>query len=210
MAKTQKAAVISGDIIGSSKLNVAARRKLQSLLDNFSKLAAASWPDFGMEQYRGDSLQAILTNNRAAGLRAVLLLQSLMVKNHYGIRTAIGVGDISYQGKNIVTSDGTAFQVSGPYLDHLRKTGEVIFINLDNPLYADEWPVHSTALAFIIKRWTAQQAEAMYFQLQGYTQQEIAKQLKITQPSVHQRLQSAGWDVVQKILQRFEAVVPSL
>lgn len=209
MARAEKAAVISADIIGSSTMNPATRKKLQSLLDSFSALAAGSWPDFGMEQYRGDSLQATLTNNRAAGLRTALLLQSAMVKNNFGIRTAIGVGEISYQGKNIVTSDGTAFQVSGPFLDQLRKTGELIFINFDNP-DIDEWPIHSASLDYIIKRWSAQQAEAVYFQLQGYTQQEMAKQLKITQPSVHQRLQGAGWPVVQKILLRFEALVPSL
>lgn len=210
MARPGKAAVISADIIGSSTMSPATRKKLQSLLDSFGALAAGTWPDFAMEQYRGDSLQAILTNNRAASLGAALLLQSAMVKNNFGIRTAIGVGEISYQGKNIVTSDGTAFQVSGPFLDQLRKTGELIFINFDNPDYIDEWPIHSASLDYIIKRWSAQQAEAVYFQLQGYTQQQMAKQLKITQPSVHQRLQGAGWPVVQKILQRFEALVPSL
>jgi hypothetical protein len=48
----------------------------------------------------------------------------------------------------------------------------------------------------------------MHLQLQDQTQQTIAKKLKIKQPSVHQRLQGAGWPVVQKILNRFESVIP--
>ena len=46
--------------------------------------------------------------------------------------------------------------------------------------------------------------------LQDHTQASIAKKLKIKQPSVHQRLQAAGWPVVQKILTRFESVIPNV
>jgi hypothetical protein len=210
MARPRKAAVISADVIGSSMINTAARKKLQAVLDSFNLQASKQWPDFNMQQYRGDSLQAILTTNRATSLRVGLMLQSAIMKNKFGLRIAIGIGEISFQGKNIITSDGSAFWASGPYLDMLRKSGEVIDVNLNNPDLTDEWWIHSASLNYIIQRWSAPQAEAIYFQLQDYTQQEMARKLKIKQPSVHQRLQGAGWPVVQKILARFEAVVTTL
>jgi Thiamine biosynthesis protein ThiC len=210
MASLRKASVISGDVIGSSILKPAARKKLQRLMDSFFSDAGRQWPDLKVQQYRGDSLQALLTRNREKALRIALLLQSFLIKEKFAIRLAIGIGDISFKSKDVITSDGTAFQASGPYLDELLKSGDVISIASLDKAFTAEWMVHSEALNFIIQHWSPQQAEAIYLQLQNHTQQAIARKLKIKQPSVHQRLQGAGWPVVQKILQRFESVVPAV
>lgn len=210
MANKQNAVVISGDIIGSSLLKPAARKKLQQLLDAFFSQAVIQWRDLQVQQYRGDSLQAILTSNRLAALRMVLMLQSYLIKESYKIRMAIGAGAINFKSGQVITSDGSAFQASGPYLDALAKSGEVISIAGSDDEFTNEWQVHSTSLNYIIERWTPSQAEAVYLQLQEHTQAVIAKKLKIKQPSVHQRLQGAGWPVVHKICSRFESVIPTV
>ena len=210
MASQRKATVISGDVIGSSELKSAPRKKLQRLFDTFFKEATQQWPDLKIEQYRGDSLQALLTTHREMALRTALLLQCFLIKEKFYVRLAIGVGDISFQSKDVVTSDGTAFQASGPLLDELVKSGDVIAISGISQAFTDEWMVHSASLNFIMQRLSPNQAEAMYLQLQNHTQQAIARTLRIKQPSVHQRLQGAGWPVVQKILHRFESVVPGV
>jgi hypothetical protein len=207
MATEQKAIVVSGDIVGSSNLPATARKKLQQLLDAFIKKVVKDWPDIKVQQYRGDSLQAILTTSQQQALRLVLLLHSDLIKEGFNIRLSIGVGHISYRGKQVITSDGSAFQASGQHLDVLAKSGEIISIAGHNEDFTGEWQVHSASLNYFIQNWSIQQAEAIYLQLQDYTQASIAQQLKISQPSVHQRLQGAGWPVVQKILQRFEEVV---
>lgn len=208
MDKAQKAIVISGDIIGSSLLKPAARKKLQQLLDSFIEQAVQQWPDLVVQQYRGDSIQALLTTNRLAGLRLVLLLHSYLIKNDFKIRLAMGVGEISFKTKQVITSDGSAFQASGPWLDALTKSGEVISIAGADADFTSEWQVHSASLNFLIQRWSIQQAEAVYLQLQDFTQEEIAAKLKIKQPAVYYRLQAAGWPVVYKICTRFESVIP--
>ena len=208
MANISRAAVISGDIIGSSQLKPASRKKLQQLLDDFFKFTALEWLDMQAQQYRGDSIQIILTVNRLAALRITLLLQTCLIKENFKIRMAVGIGDISFKGAQVVTSDGTAFQSSGPYLDALTKSGEMISIASFDEELTSEWQVHSASLNYILERLTQQQAEAVYLQLQDHTQASIAKKLKIKQPSVHQRLQAAGWPVVHKILTRFESVIP--
>ncbi|OQP62669.1 hypothetical protein A3860_27035 [Niastella vici] len=210
MVNNQKAAVISGDIIGSSLLNPASRRKLQQILDAFLKHSAKQWPDMRFQQYRGDSLQVIFTSNRLASLRMVLLLHCYLIQENYKIRLAVGVGEISFKSKQLITSDGSAFQLSGPYLDELAKNGDVISIAGISEEFTSEWQVHSATLNYLIQRLTPQQAQALYLQLQNLTQAAIAKKLKIKQPSVSQRLQAAGWPVVNKILTRFESVIPTL
>ncbi|MBO9203453.1 MULTISPECIES: sigma-70 region 4 domain-containing protein [Niastella] len=210
MANNAKAAVISGDIIGSSLLKQASRKKLQQLLKSFFTFTKHEWSDMQAEQYRGDSIQITLTGNRLAALRIALLLHTCLLKDKFKIRLAIGVGEINFQSGQVVTSDGSAFQASGPYLDELTKSGELISIASFDDDFTSEWQVHSSSLNFILQRLTQQQAEAVYLQLQDHTQAAIAKKLKIKQPSVHQRLQAAGWPVVQKILTRFESVIPTV
>ena len=210
MATQKKAIVISGDVVGSSLLKPAARKKLQQLLDSFFKQSVQQWPDLQVQQYRGDSIQAILTENRLAALRIVLLLHSYLIKENYKIRLAIGIGEINFKTRQVITSDGSAFQASGPYLDALTKSGEIISIAGSEEDFTSEWQVHSASLNYIIEHLTQQQAEAIYLQLQDHTQATIAKKLKIKQPAVYYRLQAAGWPVVHKILSRFESVIPTV
>ncbi len=206
MAKTVDAVVITGDIVGSSKLNALKRKKLQVKVDAFAKKITASLPDFKMEQFRGDSLQCILVKNKVAGLRTAVSLYCFLAADEFKIRQSVGVGDISFAGTNIVTSDGTAFRLSGENIDELKKRGELINIAFANNDDNEEWKVHSASLNFLLDRLSGPQAEALYLQLQNARQEEIAKALDIKQPSVHQRLRAAGWPVINRILQRFEIV----
>ena len=153
MATEQKAIVVSGDVVGSSLLKPAARKKLQQLLDAFFEQAVKQWSDLHVQQYRGDSIQGVFTTNRLAALRFVLLLQSYLGKEKYKMRLSVGVGDITFKSKSVVTSDGTAFQVSGLNLDAITKSGELIIIAGADDDFTSEWQVHSEALNYIIERW---------------------------------------------------------
>lgn len=206
MPVKQNAAVLSADVVDSSAMSTGDRKKLQTELNKFYRYAGKEWPGFKMQQFRGDSLQATITSDYSHALRIALSLQSYLIRSKINIRMAVGVGTISFRGKDIVSSDGSAFRASGPYLDMLRKNNELISVAGDNEEFTSEWQTHSASLNFIISRWSAPQAEAIHLQLQGHTQQQIAKKLKIKQPSVNQRLQGAGWFVVYKILERFESV----
>ena len=57
---------------------------------------------------------------------------------------------------------------------------------------------------------TAQSQPAKRNLLSHFSEEDIAKALKISQPSVHQRLQAAGAQVFTSIIQRFESTVTSL
>jgi hypothetical protein len=206
MAKNINAVVITGDIVGSSKLNVLKRKRLQARVDEFEKKITVLHPDFEMEQFRGDSLQCILTKNKTAGLRIACSLYCFLAAEEFKIRQSVGIGDVSFMGTNIITSDGTAFRLSGENIDGLKKRGELINIGFADNDINEEWKVHSASLNFLFERLSSAQAEALYLQLQNAKQEEIAKTLKISQPSVHQRLQAAGWTVIGRIVQRFEMV----
>ncbi|MGN6618868.1 MAG: SatD family protein [Ilyomonas sp.] len=208
--KYKKAAVITGDVIGSTKLTPVRRRKLQNLIKKFIESTSDKFPDFKAEQFRGDSIQAILTRHLSLALLASLTMQTNLISHGFGIRLSIGIGEISFKSKNVITSDGSAFQVSGTMIDEIKKRNEYISVASTFDNFNKEWTVHSATLNYILERLTIQQAQAVYLQMQNLTQEEIAIKLKISQPSVHQRLQAAGWPVINRILQRFTTAVSSL
>ena len=210
MAKSTKAIVITGDIINSSRLSPLKRKKLQDRINAFIKKTTKDYPDFKAEQFRGDSLQGILTKNKVAALRISLSLYCYLGSEDFKIRQSIGIGDISFSSDNIITSDGTAFRLSGQNIDEIKKRNELISVAAEDKSFTEEWQVHSAGLNFLLERLSSAQAEALYMQLQNARQEDIAKALHISQPSVHQRLQAAGWTVINPMLQRFESIVLAL
>ena len=210
MPKVLKAAVITGDIVASSRLTPVKRKKLQTKLNIFIKKTSAAYPDFKAEQFRGDSLQCVFTKNKTAALRTTLSLYCYLAAESFKMRQSIGLGEITFNSNNIITSDGIAFRLSGENVDELKKKNELISVSFADAIFDDEWKVHSTSLNYLIGKLSNAQAEALYLQLQNAKQEDIAKALHISQPSVHQRLQAAGWNVINKILQRFETIVAAV
>lgn len=208
--KKLKAVIVTGDIIASSRLTPVKKKKLQNRLNTFIKKTSSKYPDFKAEQFRGDSLQSVLTKHRTCALKTTLLLYCFLEAEGLKIRQSVGIGEISFSSSKVVTSDGTAFRLSGENIDALKKRNEVISIASEDDIFNEEWKVHSASLNFLLKRLSNAQAEALYLQLQNTKQEDIAKALHISQPSVHQRLQAAGWPVINKILQRFEVTVSLL
>ncbi|MEO8710911.1 MAG: SatD family protein [Parafilimonas sp.] len=206
MSKDTKAVIITGDMIASAKYTPVQRKKFQNRLNAFIKKISSSYTDFKAEQFRGDSLQCILTKNKTAALRIALSLYCYLAAEDFKMRQSIGVGEVNFTGNNIITSDGTAFRLSGENIDELKKRNELISIAFEEASFNEEWKVHSTSLNYFLERLSNAQAEALYLQLQNARQEEIAKALHISQPSVHQRLQAAGWTVINRMLQRFETV----
>ncbi len=211
MARTHtKAVVITGDIVRSSHLRIAERRKLQRLLHNFFTHTSALFPDFKAEQFRGDSIQAVFSINRTVALHTSISLLTQLMSAGFRIRLSIGAGEISFTSSSIITSDGSAFRLSGILLDELKKRNEYFGVTGTDIGFQEEWEVHNAMLNYLIGRWSTVQAQALYLQLQNLTQEEIARKLKVSQPSIHQRLQIAGWPVINIILQRFEKTIQSL
>ena len=208
--KILKAVTITGDVVASSRLGPLQRKKLQNRIDRLAQLFIKQYPDLQLQQYRGDSVQATLTKSRMHGLSIALQLQCFLLAERFHIRLSLGAGEINFRGKDVITSDGTAFQASGHLIDELKKRNEFIAVTGADVDFAAEWVVHSESLNFVLQRLSPAQAEALYLHLQNTKQEDIAKTLKITQPSVHQRLQAAGAQVFTSIIHRFESTVTLL
>lgn len=210
-------AVMTGDIVGSSRIIDEERQKLLDDLqmsfkeasDHCSKAIAAPF-----DIYRGDSFQGILSEPEYAlrvsiMIRAALrhLFRTQLRRHALDARIAIGIGAVDYLPREkVLEGDGEAFRRSGPVLDDM-KGNQQLRITTPWPEIDEEFVVSCGLLDAVIERWSAEQAGAVLNQLQGKTQELIAQKLGISQPAVVQRLKAAGGWAVEALCNRYEHLI---
>ncbi len=217
-------AVITSNIIHSSRVSEAHKEWLYESISGGLSIFESG---FGMksEMYRGDSFQCLVENCRNA-LRAGLVIKTFIrslnpwegegsppknTKNTinpvwiFDVRMGIGIGDIDLRLKNIATSNGKAFQISGRLLDEMKTTKSRLAIGSDDN-YNEELMMESTLLDTILSRTSALQCEVINLKLLGYTEIEISRRLKIQQSAVNQRSISGNWNVISKMVDYFEKI----
>jgi hypothetical protein len=221
-------AVINGDIIGSTSLSNAKGEfyltELKKLFDELLKGKKAFGLIRSIEVYRGDSFQCAMDKPEKS-LRILLLIRSYlrMISSRYvekgkkrkllartsrsevtDIRIAVGLGEISRLAKRLLESDGEAFHRSGRLLDSLKKSGQNMAIISPWEDWNRELDVFCVLLDTIISRWSPQQSEVIHYKLKGFSQTQIANKLQTSISAVNQRLRTANWNAVDKVLSLFE------
>lgn len=203
-------AVITGDIINFTKLPGDQRKTLiedtEGLLKNWiSKKANA-------EIFRGDSYQVLFEDILSAITKSIQLIcwfkkhSDDEKKIHLSTRISIGIGEVSYHGKNVLNSDGEAFHLSGRNFDTMRKD-EYISIHTNDPQKNTTIEIILNFVNKYLGNWNKGQAEVIFWQLEGKNQQEIAKILSISQPSVNSRLKTAGWKELEPTIKHIASLV---
>ncbi|WP_432714766.1 hypothetical protein [Pedobacter sp.] len=193
-------AVITGDIINFTQLSPQNRYALieeyESLLKSWIKKSSDA------EIYRGDSYQIIFEDIQEALTKSIQLLCWFKLHSDHtqqinlGTRISIGIGEVSYRGKNVLSSDGEAFHLSGRNFDQLRN-GEYLAIKTNNEEKNKAIDVILNFINRIIKEWTLAQAEVIFLLLENKTQQQIADILSLSQPSINSRLKLANWKDIE-------------
>lgn len=175
--------VITGDLVNST--NIATEWR-QTVLDALNVCVTDFLPLtlIKLEMYRGDSFQIVVdkpdyTLTVAIALRAKLKATTPDKQQLLDARLSIGIGDISFESDNIVTSDGEAFRLSGRSFDNIGKKRLSIsttWSDFDKDIelvtrFADD----------IITSWTAKQAKVVYQSiLFPKLQKDLAEDLGMT------------------------------
>lgn len=210
--KEKQFAVVTGDVVRSSALTPAERRRLLKVMDAGSRhvrrILAACVP-LDIDVFRGDSWQMLVTDPSQA-LRAALLFRAhlrwQMESHHFDTRLAIGVGTADLLPRRRVSEgSGEAFRLSGLALDRMKKRR----MCFSAPGCAGERALDVVVhlLDGIAVHWTDKQAHAVIGAMQGWTQEKIARAWgdpPITQQTAAQHLDGAGWYAVARGLAEFE------
>ena len=202
-------AVLTGDIVNSTKLKKAVEKKLLSLL--YSTLSS-----YKFEFYRGDSFQVYVTKPEEA-LKIALLCRTAAISiskneeiNLSDIRMSIGIGVVKTPVKTLGAAKDEAFVLSGRAFDELEKTATRLSITTGNNLANAGLVVIADYINAIFKMMTGKQAEVIFELLKGQTQQEVAKLLKRSKSTIHQHVISGRWSEVEKLLQQYENIINQL
>lgn len=208
-------AVITADLIDSTKYRSAF---LEEVLDTLKKEFETieeifSAKTISFDIYRGDSLQAIIHNPAKALWIALVLktrLNALPINNgntKTDLKIAIGIGNFDVVRNEIRESNGEAFHLSGRALDSMKDNGRKLILATNNAEVNAEFDTSLALFDFIVERWSVASAEVIYYLLHGLKETEIANTLTISQSAVNQRKKTAGWEVINSLLQRFETKI---
>ncbi|MCF6154674.1 MAG: hypothetical protein E3K36_05360 [Candidatus Brocadia sp.] len=210
-------AVITGDIVGSSRLTTAQRSRLLSVLKSSFNTIKDILPDgirAPFEIHRGDSFQGVLSKPEAALRVAIIIRAGLRhgfktKQRRYALdaRIAIGIGSIDFlpSGRGS-EGDGEAFRRSGPTLDGMKGDRRLLIRTPWQAVDA-ELDIECALLDALINRWSAEQSQAILGQIRGLTQERAAKEFGISQPAVRQRLKSAGGWAIEELCRRYELLI---
>lgn len=210
-------AVLTGDIVGSSKLKASQRSHLLSVFKSTFNTIENILPGrvrAPFEIHRGDSFQGVLSKPEDA-LRVVIVIRTSL---RYGFKTkqrrnvldariAVGIGPIDFlpSGRGS-EGDGEAFRRSGPILDKM-KGDQRLLIRTPWQEINSELDIECALLDALVNRWSAEQAQAIHGQIRNLTQEQLAKEFGISQPAVRQRLKSAGSWAVEELCCRYERLI---
>ena len=207
--------VITGDIVGSSKLDMEERKKVLSVLNDtllrIKEIGVCN--ELSFEMFRGDSFQIVL-NNPACSLSVAIIIRVALRANapknsklKWDTRLSIGVGTINFASDKITTSDGEAFRNSGRGFDKLKKN-ERLVINTPWCDFNKELEVSTGFADTIITKWTQKQAEAILPELIANSpQKDIAQQLNKTVQNINLALNTAKLPLIKKYINRFQTKI---
>lgn len=209
-------AVVTGDVIESSHIDPELRARLPGILRRCADEVRQALPEavpVDAAIYRGDAWQLLVVNPEQALLATLHLrtgLQSALEETRLDTRAAIAVAPIDFIGaEGVGTGDGPAFRLSGQVLEKLDKR---VSLGLAAPdLFSEDCLQALLVLVdHIASRWSGRQARAVRGALLGWTQEEIANRAwddPVSQQTVAQHLDRAGWRAVQRALSFFASRV---
>ena len=204
-------AIITGDIVDSTKLSLAERdimvNALQEIPDRIHPISLIS-----MEIFRGDSFQIQVHDvakaaKTAIAIRAWLRSQTLVSgKAQLDARLAIGIGDSDYRSDTLSTSDGEAFRLSGRLLDKMNKSRLAVATPWQN--VNEELRLSTAFVDDIVSSWTQNQSKIMFLLLQtSQNHIELSQSLDISRQMVDKSLKASKEDLIESYLERFEELI---
>lgn len=178
--------IITGDIIDSHQMKNPALwlDPLKALLGKKGS-SPKDW-----EIYRGDSFQLEVSAPEA--LRATLQIKAVIKQiKKLDVRLGIGIGEKSYNARNITESSGDAFVRSGRLLEWLKQQKINMAIQSFDTEFDEEINMMLKLALVIVDSWSTNSAEIAEILLTDpeLPQKSIGRQLGIAQSSVSERIQ---------------------
>lgn len=224
--------VISGDIVASTSLSNTGRELIEDRLKELLVELSNKFNTY-TRILRGDYIECVVPKPEDS-LQVALAIKSFvksiriedtpLYKNSkrnkvfktYGIRLAIGYGQLSRFNPVEGIIDGEAMYLSGRTINEfstynkerivIKKT--LFFISNDEKLNKEFEPIIEL-LDVLINKATSKQCKVLYLKLLNNSEGEISSKLNITQSVVNKHSTSLGWNAIEKTVKYFNSVIKS-
>ena len=210
-------AAISVDIVSSTSLCIEETIALKQRVEELFSILEKRFPGFWGRLIKGDYIECLLPSAKD-GFRVALIIKSCIKSfpiaeskkkkpfQIYGIRMAMGIGDMRIVDKENGIMDGEAIYLSGRTLDGMgtpNKNGTFLIEPADKQLKPALQTVGMLTDA-LLNNATKRQSEVIYYKLLSKSEQEIADILGVKQSGINQHSTSAKWYCIEEALSYFE------
>lgn len=215
-------AAISADIVSSTSLSRDALITLNLGLKNLIIRLETMYPGVWGRIVRGDTLEFILVNPVDA-LEVSLLLKTYIKAfeacncigskefNKYGLRIAIGIGDMKTNDRELDIMDGDAIYRSGRALNGLVGRDKYSFvISMADKDKEEVLQVVFSLLNQLINGMTRRQSQILYERLIANDTYAVANKLQITVSGVNQTLNKIGWATIEGSIMLYRKLMNNL
>ena len=221
--------IITGDIVASQEISPNERKVLYAGLKRFLLYLKQEKKIEAFEMFRGDSFQCVVKEKNLS-LRVALLIRTYILsfvdvsgkKNpiksdphtmkgyiyaKQDVRLSVGIGAVDFfDPKTVAHSDGEAFRLSGEALDGMKKTPYRMSVKTFDAGFSASLEPSILLMDALIQKWTSNQAEVVRYKLQEWKEDQISEALGISQSAVSQRIKTAQWYAIEKLLTYFETL----
>ncbi|WP_366140793.1 transcriptional regulator [uncultured Algibacter sp.] len=189
--------VITGDII-KSRTQINAEVWINILKRTLSNLSS---DEIYWEIYRGDSFQIEIRDWYQSFQAAVYIKACIKSIRGLDVRLAIGIGDKTYEGKNVTESNGNAFVFSGETLETLKKEKQNLRIKTSNFNIDEELNLYFKLALVFMDSWTKNSAEIVKLSIENPNalQSELGEIIGINQNAISTRQKRAHLDEIKEL-----------
>ena len=210
-------ATISADIVSSTSLCIEETIALKQRIEELFSILEKRFPGFWGRLIKGDYVECLLPSVKDS-FRVALIIKSCIKSfpiaeskdkklfQTYGIRMAMGIGDMRIVDKEHGIMDGEAIYLSGRTLNGMSSPNKngTFLIEIVNKRLSPALLTVGMLTDALLNNTTKRQSEVIYYKLLSKSEQEIADILGVKQSGINQHSTSAKWYCIEEALNYFE------
>ncbi len=197
-------AILTGSLTGNQ---IQDQDRQMRLLTNYLETFGAT--PLSWEVYRGKEFQLRINSPQRALSVAINLKSLLKSLPGVDIRMGIGLGEESYRHSHISRSNGTAYLHSIAAYESTSARHKKLCLKSEQTEFDQSINLMLRLALSFMNHWTPTSAATLSYVLDkpGVSQEEISRQLGVSQSTISQRLTRAHYQPVCELIHYFEKKV---
>ena len=215
-------AAISADVVSSTSLSRESMIELNEKLKKCLYILERRYQGFWGRIVKGDSIECIMSRPEDAFEVALILktwvksfelsnIQEDKRFNRYGLRIAIGIGEMKTLDRGLDMMDGDAIYRSGRAMDKLVGRAKYSFvISMADNEHEQALQVILTLVNQLLNNATARKCETLCERILSSDTSKTAEKMGISVSGVNQTLKDLGWSAIEQAIIYYRKVTSRL